>query len=175
MTTTFFFYKLSPKIQPPHSVCYIGKTRDPKARLAVHKTKSLNSDVQLYKSIRENGGFDNWSMEIIDICDLDESQARQKEQLYYQQHNANLNTCRPNGDPYATLYYQKNKEELRVKARERYTKTKNEWKYPKKSSAQLKHIHLKRIERTGKIPTPFTCEKHKITPQEIEQALKSKQ
>lgn len=63
----FFFYKISCK-NPEVSKCYIGKTINIKNRIATHKTKSKISELPLYVFIRNNGGFENFKIEILHKC-----------------------------------------------------------------------------------------------------------
>lgn len=167
---TFFFYKIAPK-QQPSDLCYIGKTKDPKARMATHKSKCMSSEIYLYRMIRENGGWDQWKFQIIETQDMEEAQAKEREQALYHEHQATLNGCEPNGHPKATSYYQQNKETMRIYYRNRYTKKKTEWKRPKLSSEDKKVLALRKAKNHGHIPTQFTMEKHSITSQEVEAAL----
>ena len=41
---------------------YIGQTKNFEIRKAEHARESDSSDLKLYKKIRENGGWKNWSM-----------------------------------------------------------------------------------------------------------------
>lgn len=166
MTSLYFFYKIS-----KDDLCYIGKTADPKSRVSTHKCKSRTSDIALYQRIRENGGWDDFKFEVIDTKHLSKDDARQHEQDLFRQHNANMNTLTPNGRPQSVAYYERNAERLRVQARDRYKKTKTEWKYPKKTPKQTKAIHLKKVANTGKAPTTLTCDKYEITQEEIQGAI----
>jgi len=165
MTSLFFFYRIS-----KDDLRYIGKTADPKSRVSTHKCKSKTSDIPLYQTIRANGGWDNFKFEVIETKHLSKDEARQHERNLYDLHNANMNTCTPNGRPQSVAYYERNAGRLRVQARERYKKTKTEWKYPKKTKEQTKALHLKKIANTGKTPTALTCQKYEITQEEIQEA-----
>jgi len=165
--TTYFYYKIS-----MNNLCYVGKTTNPKSRFSTHKCKAQTSNIPLYQRIRENGGWDKFKVEVIDTQEFqDGDQAREHEHELYIQHGANMNTCIPNGNPKAVSYYQQNRERLRVIARNKYKKTKTEWKHPKKTKEQMKTIHLNKIKRTGRIPTALTQEKYEITQEEIANAL----
>ena len=57
---------------------------------------SVNYKSKLYEVIRNNGGWNNWNMEIIDFFNCkDHSEARQKEQEYFVSLNATLNSVEP--------------------------------------------------------------------------------
>jgi hypothetical protein len=162
-----FYYKIH-----KNDLCYIGRTTNPKNRFSTHKAKSTYSNIPLYQRIRENGGWDAFKVEVIDTLPFEDSQdAYEHEHKLFIQHAANLNTCIPNGNPKATSYYQANKERLRVIARERYRKTKTEWKTPKKTAQQMKTLHLNKMKRTKKRCTALTQEKYEITDDEIATAL----
>lgn len=168
-TSTYFFYKIH-NLSLPY--CYIGRTRDPRARLATHKTKCLNSELELYKAIRENGGWTaGWRFDILETSEMTIQQAMEKERELYDTHKANLNMLVPNNNPSAYSYYQKHKETLRVKAREKYQKTKTEWKHPRLSTEDKKTLALRKAKNHNHLPTQLTMEKHGITNEELQQAL----
>lgn len=165
--TTYFYYKIS-----MDNLCYVGKTTNPKSRFSTHKCKAQTSNIPLYQHIRENGGWKNFKVEVIDTQEFqDGDQAREHEHTLYIQHGANMNTCIPNGNPKAVSYYQQNRDRLRIVARNKYKKTKTEWKHPKKTKEQMKTIHLNKIKRTGCVPTSLSKEKYEITQEEILQSL----
>jgi hypothetical protein len=80
---------------------YVGHTTDLVRRRKEHKTNTFNEkspqyNIKLYKFIRENGGWDNWKMEVINFYNCrDLSEARQKEQEHYDELNASLNSMEP--------------------------------------------------------------------------------
>ena len=80
---------------------YIGHTTNFAQRKSCHKTACENSknslyDIKLYKIIRENGGWDNWIMQEIEILNLNNStEARIKEAEYYEKYKATLNSITP--------------------------------------------------------------------------------
>jgi hypothetical protein len=67
----YTFYKIICK-EELLNICYIGKTKDFKNRISNHKTNSKNSEVKLYKFIRENGTFDNFNILPIHKCMCDD-------------------------------------------------------------------------------------------------------
>ena len=77
---------------------YVGHTTNFVQRKYAHKqgcinTKSTNHKCKLYSIIRENGGWTNWSMEIVEIVNCqDHFEARIKEQEYFISLNATLNS-----------------------------------------------------------------------------------
>lgn len=167
----YFFYKISHSTLPH---CYIGKTRNPRDRLATHRSKTKTCNYNLYKTIRDNGGWEggHWKFDILETSELDNISAMEREQELYKEHKANLNMCKPDGNRSAYSYYQRNKETMRVIARNKYKKQKTEWLNPKMGSEKLKKIALNKVEKLGHLPTDFTMEKHKITAQEVQERLK---
>jgi len=81
----YTFYKIYCKTNP--DLVYIGSTRDFKARTRKHisvcnKPNNKNYNLKVYKTIRENGGWDNWLIEaIVFQDDLTEKEARVIEQV----------------------------------------------------------------------------------------------
>lgn len=81
--------------------CYVGHTTNWVNRKSGHKTSCINEtnksyNQQSYKIIRNNGGWDNWSM--IEICKYpcnDKREAEAEERRHYELLNSNLNSIRP--------------------------------------------------------------------------------
>ena len=79
------------------NVCYIGSTVNFNHRIYQHRYNSKHSDIKLYKNIRENGGFENYRMEIIEYFPCNNSiEARDRERYYYDMYNPILNSISPN-------------------------------------------------------------------------------
>jgi len=80
---------------------YVGHTTNFVQRKQCHKYTCINEksdsyNCKLYKTIRCNGGWSNWKMEIINFFNcVNHYEARQKEQEYFLLLNANLNTIEP--------------------------------------------------------------------------------
>ena len=75
---------------------YVGHTTDFEVRKNSHKNSSKYSNLKIYKTIRENGGWDNWDMiEIAKYICKDKCEARIKEQQHYEILCADLNSCPP--------------------------------------------------------------------------------
>jgi len=69
---------------------YIGSSTDPNRRFARHKRNILNQQhIPVYKFIKENGGIQNWDIEILEMCD--KSQACLLEQMYIGKQSHSLN------------------------------------------------------------------------------------
>ena len=103
---------------------YIGSTKSFRHRKALHKSRTNNEkyNYKIYTNIRENGGWDNWRMVIVeDIGEVSLTQARIKEEEHRVKLNANLNSkkCYETQEEYderhrnqARNYYKENKEKV---------------------------------------------------------------
>lgn len=97
-------YKITCKDQNISDL-YVGNTTNFVQRKHAHKQsctneKSVNYKSKLYEVIRNNGGWDNWKMEIITFINCrDHYEARQKEQEYFISLNATLNSIEPMPKP----------------------------------------------------------------------------
>ena len=80
---------------------YVGHTTNFVQRKHAHKQSSQNNktsnyDTKLYRVIRDNGGWANWKMEIINFYNCkNQYEARVKEQEHYIDLNATLNSIEP--------------------------------------------------------------------------------
>jgi len=80
---------------------YVGHTIDFVRRRKEHKNNICNEqsaycNLKLYKFIRDNGGWDNWKMEVIAFYNCNNlNEARQKEQEHYVELKATLNSVEP--------------------------------------------------------------------------------
>lgn len=109
---------------------YIGSTKNYKHRISDHKSYCNNPNcskynLKVYKFIRENGGWSNWSKMVIATIEVqDKLEQRKIEQVYIDHLEPGLNCDRS----YRTLeqrneqhkecekkYYKKNKEQINKK------------------------------------------------------------
>jgi hypothetical protein len=97
-------YKITCK-DPSITDVYVGHTTNFVQRKHGHKQscnndKSSNHNCKLYKVIRDNGGWNNWTMEIVNFFNChDHYEARKKEQEYFTLLNATLNSIEPMPKP----------------------------------------------------------------------------
>ncbi len=76
---------------------YIGSTVDFHKRTIAHKSSCNNKDCKkynlpLYNFIRDNGGWDNWSIEIIEeIKFIYRTKLREKEKFWIEKEKSSLN------------------------------------------------------------------------------------
>lgn len=165
----FYFYKIQTGQDK-----YVGKTKDINRRLKAHqhRTNLANYEkVKLYETINKNGGWDSVSTEVLYVGEMDNVESMEMERQLIEEHNCNLNNKLPGKKRFNQTYYQRHKEELRAKAREKYVKTKKEYKHPPRTKEQLRQIALYRIKKTKRPPTDLTIEKYELTAEEIEECL----
>jgi hypothetical protein len=101
---------------------YVGGTANFNCRKANHKIacnypSHSRYNYKLYKIIRENGGWDNWSMVLIEKANCaDGLEARKRERELFEQHSLNMNNNTPSRTPneYAKFYYENNKEKVKL-------------------------------------------------------------
>jgi len=153
--SSYIFYKITCEDCPDY--IYIGSTKSFRSRKYQHKSNTNKKNYKLYNKIRENGGWENWSMNIIDEGnDLTFLQARIKEEELRMKYNGNLNTIRAytteednkektkeyyeNNKEKRREYLENNKEKIKEKAREYYEKNKEYKKeyYKKKKEEKNK-------------------------------------
>ena len=122
---------------------YIGSTTNFRARKFTHKNfcNNINSKAynrKVYKMIRDNGGWNQWSMiEIEKYPCADSNECRKRERELMEQFNANLNTNKAFLTPkefiqnknkynsyYNPIYRLANREMLNAKQREKYQQKK---------------------------------------------------
>jgi hypothetical protein len=116
--STTIIYKITCKDENIKDL-YVGHTTNFVQRKHAHKqnainTKSSNNKCKLYEVIRANGGWTNWTMEIINFFNCkDHYEARKKEQEYFILLNANLNSIEPLPKPKEVQpVIKKNEEDL---------------------------------------------------------------
>jgi len=161
---------------------YVGHTTNFIKRKYQHKILcNGGKKLKLYDIIRENGGWDNWTMtEIAKYNCEDATEARIREQEHYDLLNPSLNLMNPiSNNEYTVLHIDtsiKTKDELTVKDQiEEKTQTKNDKFYCticeygtcnkkdyNKHLATVKHVQktksTKVNNKSPKIPTPFICD-----------------
>jgi hypothetical protein len=169
--------------------CYIGNTTDIMKRTNGHRSscENINSRAYnrlLYKTIRENGGWNEWSLIVIENfpCNND-IEAREREQFYINELNANLNIIRAfrtedekieqikkdNRTPEqirekTKKYYDKNKEMCNEKSKLYYNDNKE---YFEKKRKEYYELHKEELAEKKKIYIVLNKEKIKEQNSEI--------
>lgn len=78
--------------------CYVGATtgfnsRKNSHKMTCHNENAPNHNIKLYKFIRENGGWNNWKMVLIEeVCCENKLELSKKEREYMESLEADLNT-----------------------------------------------------------------------------------
>ena len=104
--------------------CYVGHTTNMTKRKWNHKTHCNNEkdkyyNLKIYKIIRQNGGWDNWNMVLVEKFPCkDSSEACRREREVYEELDAKMNTLRPyrtqeDDKKYDKEYREEHKEELK--------------------------------------------------------------
>jgi hypothetical protein len=135
--TNTIIYKLCCK-NPTVTDIYIGHTTNFTQRKNSHKTSccnenSKNYNQNVYQFIRQNGGWDNWSMVQIELKNCkDKREAELIEHTFIQELKATLNVNNPYGmykenpQQYKEDWYEENKDEILEKAKEHYEENKEQ-------------------------------------------------
>ena len=145
--SSYIFYKITCEDCPDY--IYIGLTKSFRSRKYQHKSNTNKKNNKLYNKIRENGGWDNWSMNIIDEGnDLTFLQARIKEEELRIKYNGNLNsnkayTTEEDNKEKAKEYYENNKEKRReyLENNKEYYKEKRKEYYKEKKREHNKEYY----------------------------------
>lgn len=94
----YHFYILVNADYPEH--LYIGSTTDLKTRKRNHKyncntPSRRHYTYDIYKCIRDCGGWDDWTMICIDSGEMTKKRARMYENQLTEMHNPDMNTIKP--------------------------------------------------------------------------------
>jgi hypothetical protein len=91
---SYCIYKICCEYIPEY--IYVGSTKAFRQRKSQHKSACINGNTQkLYTTIKENGGWDNWRMVMIEDCgEISLTEARIKEEECRMKLKANLNMVR---------------------------------------------------------------------------------
>jgi hypothetical protein len=107
---------------------YIGSTCNFTQRKYRHKSATYNKNgfefnKKVYKFIRENGGWNNWDMVLLEeVCCENKKQLNQKEREWIEKLKPTLNCCIPNRTK--KEYYLDNLEKTKKDKKEWYEKNK---------------------------------------------------
>lgn len=115
-TKNYSIYKIFCK-NPEVKDIYVGSTTNLKDRMKTHKSTSNNPNnphgsFKLYTTIKANGGWDNWSYELLEqLENVAKIDARKREEEWTNQLGATLNTWKAYRDiTQAKSYYEKGSE-----------------------------------------------------------------
>ena len=135
--------------------CYVGSTTNFVKRKQLHKSTCKGSSVKykVYEYIRENGGWDNWHMVMIEPFPCENALELERRERYFMQIlNSDLNTYVPaqtyddkSRKEYAQTYRDNNKEYMK--------------KYREKNMEKLKdYYEFNKEHILAQQNRPFTCE-----------------
>ena len=102
--------------------CYVGSTTNFERRKYDHNRNCNNKNskkyhFKVYQFIRDNGGWSNWSMEIIEEVNVnDGNELKKLERKYIESLNSSLNCVIPTRSD--KEYYEKNKERINEYSKE---------------------------------------------------------
>lgn len=108
--------------------CYIGKTKNVPKRMILHKFYSKTSPYKLYEFMRANGGYENFTYEILET-NIPEEQGNAKERYYYNLYQPNLNSNVPNRSPHESKLQYRTKNRLEIIQKVKNWQRENKVKY----------------------------------------------
>ena len=142
--------------------CYVGHTINMPKRKCSHKSRYNNEkdkghNLKIYQIIRENGGWDNWTMFLVEKFPCkDKHEACKREREVYEELDAKMNTFRPyrtqeDHKEYYKLYYQEHKEDIIQYNKQYYQERKAEIneknkQYHEKRKAEINEKNKEKIE-----------------------------
>ena len=188
---TYTFYEIVCKDEDKDFI-YVGSTKDFKNRKYQHKTVCNNKNLkgynlQIYQFIRENGGWENFNMNPVEILDCEtKTHARIREQYWIEQKKANLNkfkayrTEEQKKEYYKEQtreYYEQNKEKIKEQTREYREKNKEKIKEQTREYREQNKEKIKEYREQTKDKNKEYREKNKekIKEQNREYYLKKKE
>lgn len=125
--------------------CYIGSTRRPDKRFMNHKYRCNNPDdknynLKVYKHIRENCGFDNWQISVLETHNITKSDAKIHERWLIELYESELNSCVPSRTQAEyDIDHKEQKRAYRAEHREKYRAYRAEHKEEKRSYDKARH------------------------------------
>jgi hypothetical protein len=149
---SYYVYKICCDDLP--EFVYVGSTKAFRERKRSHKSgcNDMKDNKKLYQTIRENGGWENWRMVLIEECgEISLTQARIKEEENRVKLNANLNMIRCHRtEEERKNYYEEHIEELKEYKKEYYENNKDDIKekikeYRKNNKEKIKEYKLQKF------------------------------
>jgi hypothetical protein len=165
---------------------YVGSTKVFRQRKLQHKINCNNGNTtKLYTTIRENGGWDNWRMVIIEECgEISLTQARIKEEENRMKLNANLNMVRchlteEEEKERKKKYHEANKEHLKQCQKEYRETNKEEIKeyqkqYRETNKEEIKEYQKQYRETNNEHKKEYNKDYHETNKEKIKEHIKQK-
>jgi hypothetical protein len=157
--------------------CYVGSSCSIRSREYNHKRccnneKDSKYNFPVYRYIRDNGGWGNWSFIIIEKypCE-DKTELLIRERYWFEKLNAKLNSCYPyrSEEERKQKYYEENKQEIREKQKVyqqdnkvKIAQQKKEWYEVNKKKILEKQKEKVECE-CGSVVTKKCLQRHKRT------------
>ena len=142
--------------------CYVGHTTNMTERKHNHKSRCNNEknkshNLKIYQIIRENGGWDNWNMLLVEKFPCkDKFEACKREREIFEELDAKMNTNRPyrtqedhkaDRKEYINQYHEDHKEEIAEKKKQYREENKEKIKKYKK---QYREEHKEELNQQSK-------------------------
>jgi hypothetical protein len=144
----YYFYNLICKDSNVKFI-YVGSTHNLSARKMSHKKRCCDSsdeyyNLNVYKTIRQHGGWENWTFTIIDTLDnLTEDQSKEKEQEFIdklqEEYKLNMRNAFRTEE---VKHQQKKKSWEKWNSKEETKAYKKEWARLKKEKLNLVEIEV---------------------------------
>ena len=164
--------------------CYVGSSCSPRSRKCQHK-KSCNNEkdkaynLAVYRFIRDNGGWLNWSFIIIEKypCE-DKTELIIRERYWFEKLNASLNSKYPQRSN--KEYYENNKEVIAQKHKEYYEENvdkilQQNKEYKEKNKEKLKEYYAEYREKNKEVLAQKIKEYYEENKEVLAQKQKQKQ
>ena len=157
------FYKIFCK-DPSVKELYIGHTTNFVQRKYSHKQgcinpRSMNYKCKVYEVIRDNMGWDNWTMEIIAFHNCEDLySAKKQEQHYFEEYKATLNSIEPlpPRKPKKEVVVKPKKEVLYCNLCKVYFTTR---KLQEEHNKRPRHLKMEHVESVPTKSCIYMCEK----------------
>jgi len=159
--------------------CYIGHTTNMTKRKHAHKSRCHNEkdkhhNLKIYQIIRENGGWDNWTMLLVENFPCkDDHEACRREREVYEELAAFMNTRRPYRTHEETKQINKQYKEEHKAEIEQYNKKYNK-KYREEHKEELKQNNKKYREEHYEEYKKYNKKYYQIHKAEIAEKYKEK-
>lgn len=125
---------------------YVGSTCNFTRRKYQHKQNCKNKDnLKVYQTINEYGGWDNWTMEILEELNI-ERVLEEKEEEWRVKLNAQLNSQK--------AYSEQNKEKIKEQRKEQYENNKEKIR---EKQAEYREENREKINEKKKLKVQCNC------------------